>query len=184
MQWLHEPPHWHQTDGIFHITAAPRTDFWRKTHDGSIRDNGHFYFQHMSGDFVAQVKVSGQYTDLYDQAGLMIRQDETCWLKCGIEYVNGVQHASAVVTRDWSDWSILPLENPPAIWLKLERHGATVEVSYSLDGQDYSLIRQAFLSEAESLQVGLMMAAPTGNGFAAAFEGFSVQELPEKDTEP
>ena len=35
----------------------------------------------------------------YDQAGLMVRLDPQHWLKCGIEYVDGRQCASAVVTR-------------------------------------------------------------------------------------
>ena len=33
----------------------------------------------------------------------MVRLDEANWLKCGIEFVEGVQQVSAVVTRDYSD---------------------------------------------------------------------------------
>jgi regulation of enolase protein 1 (concanavalin A-like superfamily) len=42
----------------------------------------------------------------------MIRVDETIWLKTGIEFVDGVQHISAVVTRDYSDWSVVKLSAP------------------------------------------------------------------------
>lgn len=175
MQWHNEPLAWRADGDVLIVTAGAKTDFWRKTHDSGVRDSGHFYFRPVTGDFVAQVKVSGQYAALYDQAGLMVRLDETTWLKCGIEYVNGVQYASTVVTRDWSDWSIRPLDNPPAIWLKLERHGATMQVYVSTDGVAFEMIRQAYLSEQATQLVGPMLAAPTGDGFAVRFDGLSIE---------
>jgi len=177
MRWYNEPPAWRGDGDTITATAGPRTDFWRKTHDGGVRDHGHFYYQTVSGDFTAVVKVIGQYTSLYDQAGLMVRRDAARWMKCGIEYVNGIQHASVVVTRDWSDWSIVPLANPPAIWLRVERRGGTLEVSYALDGANFTLIRQAFLSAQPSLQVGVMLASPTGDGLTATFEGLRIVPL-------
>jgi regulation of enolase protein 1 (concanavalin A-like superfamily) len=174
MLWLHEPPTWRADGRAIIAHAAAKTDFWRKTHDNGVRDNGHFYYKTVSGDFTASVKVSGQYAGLYDQAGIMVRQDETTWLKCGIEFVKGVQYASSVVTRDWSDWAIRPLANPPAIWLRVVRHGGTIEVHVSTDGVVFELIRQAYLSDAPSLCVGIMFCAPTGKGFAVRFDDFVV----------
>jgi regulation of enolase protein 1 (concanavalin A-like superfamily) len=102
MQWYNEPLQWHEDNGVIHITAGAKTDFWRQTHYGFIRDNGNFYYRQVSGDFTAEVKITGCYQSLYDQAGLMIRESENIWLKCGIEFVEGVQNVSAVVTRDYS----------------------------------------------------------------------------------
>jgi regulation of enolase protein 1 (concanavalin A-like superfamily) len=48
-------------------------------------------------------------------------------------------------------------------------------VYYSLDGEKYTMIRQAFLPEARNYQVGLMIASPTGDGFEVEFEGFQVR---------
>jgi len=96
-------------------------------------------------------------------------------MKCGIEYVNGIQNVSAVVTRDYSDWSVVPLaNNPPSIWLRVVRQGGTVEVFYSLDGTAYTMIRTAHLTEAETIDVGVMCASPEGAGFTTRFEGFKV----------
>jgi uncharacterized protein len=176
VQWLNEPPAWRadaETQSI-QVHAAPHTDFWRKTHDDGVRDTGHFYFQPITGNFVARVRVMGAYGALYDQAGLMVRRDELTWLKCGIELLHGVQQASTVVTREWSDWSVIPLANPPAIRLQVVRHGGTIEVYYALDGQDFTLMRQTYLSDAAVLWVGPMVAAPTGDGFDAVFEDFTV----------
>ncbi len=73
MKWLNEPPNWKIHNNKIEVTSTQNTDFWRKTHYGYIRDSGHFYYQQLTGDFVAEVKVSGKYQDLYDQAGLMVR---------------------------------------------------------------------------------------------------------------
>lgn len=177
MQWLNPPPAWNESAGSVTVTTAPRTDFWRVTHYGFTRDSGHFYYQTITGDFTAQARIVGHYQDLYDQAGLMIRYDERTWIKCGIEYVHGIQNASAVITREFSDWSVTPLpHNPPAIWLRVRREGGAVEVHYSLDGAAFTLLRLGYLSEAETLQVGLMCASPDGGGFSAEFQDFSVTQ--------
>ncbi len=176
MQWLNEPPEWTEQGNTLRFTIAPGTDFWRKTHDGGVRDNGHFRFRTISGDFIARVKITAQYSFLYDQAGLMVRADETTWLKCGIEFMNGVQYASAVVTRDYSDWSVTPLpRNLAALYLEVHRTGDTIEISYSLDGASYTMCRTTRLTGSPSLAVGLMAAAPQGPGFPVVFEDFLIR---------
>jgi regulation of enolase protein 1 (concanavalin A-like superfamily) len=173
MEWHNEPASWSAQDGIITITSDAQTDFWRKTHDGGQRDSGHLYGEPASGDFTAEIKVTGQYNALYDHAGLMIRHDESHWIKCGIEYVNGVQYASAVVTRDTSDWSVSPLNAPPSLWLRVKRSQGTVEVHVSLDGAQYTLLRQTWFPE-DPVIVGPMIAAPKGDGFSARFEGWNL----------
>lgn len=175
MQWFNQPPVWQAQGDVITITAAPKTDFWRKTHAGFIKDDGHFYYRTISGDFTTEIKVSGKYRDLYDQAGLMLRLNDEHWLKCGVEFVEGQQYASAVVTHDYSDWSVVAIPNPPTLWLRLKRHHETVEVSFSLDGANFNMMRQAYFQPVESLQIGMMMCAPIGGGFEATFEKFVVK---------
>ena len=176
VEWLNEPPAWQARGETLIVRAGPQTDFWRTTHYGFVRDTGHFWFQSWHGDFVAAVKVTGDYRDRYDQAGLMVRVDERVWLKCGIEFVDGLQYASAVVTRDHSDWSVAPLpDGPSSVSLQVSRTGPDVEVRYSVDGQRYDLLRLARLTDARVLLVGPMCAAPDGAGFETVFAGFVVR---------
>ena len=176
MQWLNEPLKWSEEGGIIQVTASQNTDFWRKTHYGFIRDNGHFFFETVTGDFIASAKISGKYEDLYDQAGLMIRLNKENWLKCGIELVKGIQCASTVVTRDYSDWSMVAISNnPDAVWLRVIRQDEAIKIYYSLDNAEYKLMRIAYLTANEELAVGMMCAAPEGNGFVTVFEQFKIQ---------
>jgi regulation of enolase protein 1 (concanavalin A-like superfamily) len=176
MQWLNQPATWQQRDDSIHVHVEPGTDFWRTTHYGFIRDNGHVYYDVVGGDFIATAKITGDYRDLYDQAGLMVRIDAEHWVKTGIEFVHGIQYVSAVVTNRYSDWSVAPLaQNPPAIWLRLIRKAEAVEIFYSMDGATYTLLRIAYLLPSAESMVGVMCAAPDGKGFDVRFDGFVVQ---------
>lgn len=176
MDWYNEPPQWHYSGNSLQVTAGPKTDFWQKTHYGFQRDNGHFYAQTINGNFTAEIKVTGEYNHLYDQAGLMLRVDVENWIKCGIEYVDGIQKASVVVTREFSDWSVLDLpDGTEAIWLRLVRDGDAVEIFYSFDDETYHMMRTAYFPTVESVQVGPMCAAPDGNGFNVVFEDFRIR---------
>ena len=183
MHWYNEPAVWAANGDTLTVTADHDTDFWRKTHYGFIRDNGHFYYQEVAGDFRCEVKVSGGYAALYDQAGLMVRLDAETWLKCGIEFVEGVQYVSAVVTRDFSDWSVVALPgSPAALWLRVVRTGPAIEISYALDGENYTMLRLTYLTEAERVQVGPMCAAPKGPGFPATLRGVLGVEIEVQGT--
>lgn len=179
MKWYNEPPIWKEEKGAIVVTTGAKTDFWRKTHYGFIRDDGHFYYQEVTGNFIAEIKISGQYQTLYDQAGLMLRLDEENWLKCGIEYVDEIQNVSAVVTRDYSDWSVVPLpQNPPFLWLRLKRENEAIEISYSKDGEKYIMLRMAYFPPIETVRVGLMCASPQSDGFDVTFEEFKILPSP------
>jgi uncharacterized protein len=175
MHWFNDPAAYTIRAGTLEVKTAPKSDFWRKTHYGFTRDSGHFFFQEVRGDFVAEIRVNGQYEALYDQAGLMLRVDEENWIKTGIEFFDGLQHASAVVTRDFSDWSVAPLEGfPTSLWLRVVRKAEAVEIFYSVDGSDFHLLRVAYLVPAAVTHVGPMCASPDGPGFTVTFEDFKI----------
>lgn len=177
MQRMNEPAAWRLENDELVIQSQGQTDFWRITHDGGIRDNGHFFYDSIRGDFDARVCLSGQYRDQFDQSGLMVRVDASNWIKAGIELKDGVHYASTVVTREWSDWSVVRLPNPASIWLEIQRRDDTFEVRYSLDGQQYQLMRQAYLRANECVSVGPMIASPIGNGFEARFRDLIVNRV-------
>jgi hypothetical protein len=172
VQWYNEPETWDADDNHLSVTAK-KTDFWRVTVHDFIKDDGHFYYQSVRGDFTVTVKVTGKYVSQYDQAGLMVREDSNTWMKCGIEWLDGVQQASAVITRDFSDWSIVPLpDNPQSIWIQVKRLKSAVEVCFSRDGENYLLIRQGYLTEVDTVQVGMMCASPTKAGLVVDFDDY------------
>lgn len=176
MQWFNPPAASEISGSRLAVRTAPKSDFWRVTHYGFTRDSGHFLYQEVQGDFTVEVRVDGKYRDLYDQAGLMLRVDAENWVKTGIEFFDGQQHTSAVVTREFSDWSVARLDGfPPSLWLRVTRKAEAVEVFTSLDGQHYSLLRLAYLVPSAVTLVGIMCASPDGMGLDVTFEDFSIR---------
>lgn len=178
MKWQNPPKAWKQEGASLLETVPAGTDYWRITHYGFIRDNGPFRYATQSGNFEAKVRISCKYHELYHQAGLMIRVDDKNWIKTGIEFVNGHQNVSAVVTREFSDWSVLPrADNPASIWMRLQRFNDTVQISYSLDGTKWSMIRLAYFPPNVPVKIGMVTAAPGKESFEARFDEFSVMYL-------
>jgi uncharacterized protein len=175
-QWMNPPHRWKQEGSSLYCSANAKTDFWRKTYYGYITDNGHLYYRWVHGDFTTQVTVIGQYHDLYDQAGLMVRIDAENWMKCGVEFVDGRQNLSIVYTRSFSSWATGPLPEPvPALWLRVMRKGPALDIFHSLDGRRFVESGVGYLGTAESVMVGPMCAAPEGKGFDVQFDNWSLQ---------
>lgn len=180
MQWFNEPEQWHIEGDTLTLFATPQSDYWRISHYGFTVDDAPFYHATYGGEFEAKAKISGDYKVRFDQAGLMLRVDHENYIKAGIELADGRFNLSAVVTHGTSDWSVIALDRPvPFVWLKAVRRLDAVEIFYSFDDREYTLMRNAHLQAHCPVQVGLMAASPDGQGFRATFEHFRVKHLPD-----
>lgn len=181
MQWFNEPENWEIINPetlVIHV--PPKTDFWRITHYGFIIDDAPFLYKTQGGEFEAKVKLTGDYKASFDQMGLMIRINHKEWIKAGIEYTNGHQNISCVVTHESSDWSVIELDTPPKyIWIKVIRRYNSLMVYFSFDDFTYKIVRTCYLEDHCPVQIGLMAACPDGDGFETKFESFTVTHLPD-----
>ena len=188
LTWFNEPKQWSAQGSTINVHTDGNTDFWRKTHYGFERDSGHFYYQSLAGDqpFTATVGVRGKYHTLYDQGGLMLRTDEKNWMKCGVEFVEGQQYASAVVTvNGWSDWSVVSIKSPDVLKLRVKRAKEAVHIEFA-EGEDgeFKMLRMAYLpltEKSQAMMVGIMCASPGehAEGFDVRFQDFNVTENSE-----
>ena len=181
-RWLNQPLRWSVASGTLHLTTDAATDFWRETHYGFVRDNGHFLGFATGEAFTAEVRVQGKYQSLYDQAGLMLRIDETRWVKAGVEFTDGHHYLSVVVTDGRSDWSVTRLDgNLADVRLRLTVRGGALRVQASTDGQAWPLLRLAPFPVASTYQVGPMACTPERAGLEIAFSDFRILPPTERD---
>ncbi|PIF45546.1 hypothetical protein CLU96_2555 [Chryseobacterium sp. 52] len=181
MNWFNEPEKWEIKNNSLSMFVTPQSDYWRISHYGFTVDDAPFYYTTYGGEFEAKVKISGNYKARFDQMGLMLRTDKENYIKAGIEFVDGKYNLSTVVTHGTSDWSVITLDKiPSAVWIKAVRRLDAVEVFYSFDDKNYTMMRNAYLQDNTPVMVGLMAACPDGNGFTAVFEGFKVKHLPDQ----
>lgn len=184
LQWLNPPPEVAVTqDGGLRVVTGEATDFWRGTFYGFSRDSGHFLHRRVAGDFTAEVTIAGRFEALYDQAGLMVRQGETHWVKAGIEHTDGAPHFSVVVTNENSDWSQMPVRaDGGRLRLRLSRQGDAVRVQFvDQEGGLWRAARLAYLPPSAELDVGVMCCSPQRAGFEVVFSGFSVGPAISRD---
>lgn len=180
MQWFNEPENWNITENVLTVDVTPQTDYWRISHYGFTVDDAPFLYTVRGGEFEVKVKISGDYRSRFDQSGLMLRIDHENYIKTGIEFVDGKYNLSTVVTHHTSDWSIIPLDKPvPFVWIKAVRRLDAVEIFYSFDDKEYTMMRNAWLQDNHPVKVGVMGACPDGDGFTARFEDFTIKHLPD-----
>ena len=181
MQWFNEPTKWEIKNNSLTMNVTPQSDYWRISHYGFTVDDAPFLYTLSGGEFEVKVKVTGDYTARFDQAGLMLRIDHENYIKAGIEFVDGKYNLSTVVTHHTSDWSIIALDRPvPFVWIKAVRRLDAIEVFYSFDDVTYTLMRNAWMPDNHPIMVGVMAACPDGNGFKARFDNFSIKHLPDQ----
>jgi uncharacterized protein len=174
--WLNEPARWHMKGGVLHVTTDPNTDFWRETHYGFTRHNGHVFGHRTAGDFTATVRVRGSFRELYDQAGIMVLLDEQTWIKAGIEYSDGRAALGSVLTIGQSDWATGVFSGDPGdFMLRATMTKGVLKLQVSADGIVWPLLRLCPFPRAPSYLVGPMCCTPERGGLEVEFSSFKVE---------
>ena len=180
--WLNQPKLWSADDNSLEVTTDANTDFWRKTHYGFERDSGHFLGTTVSGDVTAEIRFRAHYDHLYDQAGLMIRVDDTHWVKAGIEFTDGEAMLSTVVTRGHSDWSVGKLTGDAGdVRLRVTLAKGALRVQASANGTFWPLFRLAPFPVTGDYRIGPMCCSPERGGFTCRFSDFTIGPATSKD---
>ena len=180
MQWFNEPEAWSIKNNKLTMQVTPQSDYWRISHYGFTVDDAPLLYTTRGGEFEVKVKISGDYKVRFDQAGLMLRADKENYIKAGIEFVDGKYNISCVVTHHTSDWSVITLDKAiDYIWIKAVRRLDAVEIFYSFDDKNYTMMRNCHLADNTPVMVGMMAACPDGQGFEARFESFKITHLPD-----
>ena len=84
------------------MRAAKGSDAWRTTSYGFVRDSAHALLSDLPGRVGRPGLFLADFDQQFDQAGILVRIDETRWTKAGVEFCDGALQASAVVTDGMS----------------------------------------------------------------------------------
>ena len=60
MTWLNEPASAKIAGEQIVVRSRAKTDFWQKTFDGYVADNGHFYHISVPGEFTFTACINGK----------------------------------------------------------------------------------------------------------------------------
>lgn len=169
------------------VEAVEASDYWQKTLYGFQHDSGHALLAPWSASEAIEVSFSLRgFSELYDQAGLMLWHGPHHWIKAGIELNDGVPHLGAVVTSDYSDWSLAPVPEwtNAVVTIRASRKNDAVILRASANGGAWRMLRVAPFRYAEA-EAGPFLCAPKRAGFEVTFTRWARTE-PDVDlhTEP
>jgi len=180
--WINPPSKWSLNGDCLRVTTDAATDFWRETHYGFTRDNGHFFGSSVVNSFTAQLRVRAKYEELYDQAGIMIRIDDRRWVKAGIENSDGENLLSSVLTIERSDWASGTYGHDSSnFWLRATVSAGVLKLQVSPDGQRWPVFRLAPFPEVSTYLVGPMCCTPERAGLEIEFSEFQIGPPMGKD---
>ncbi|CAM2157925.1 Regulation of enolase 1 [Paraburkholderia tropica] len=174
-RWLNPPKAWEVKGGVLRVRTDANSDFWRETYYGFTRDSGHCFGLDVNGDFTAQVFIQASFRELYDQAGVLLRIDESNWVKAGAEFSDGETLLGSVLTVGRSDWATgAAVDCLDGFWMRLGLSDGVLRVQYSLDGRWWPMLRLAPFPVAERYMIGMYCCTPERAGLEVVFSKFSV----------
>jgi uncharacterized protein len=172
--WWNEPPTATISDGSLTITTADKSDLWRHTSYGFIHDTGHGLLAPFPDNSAMECDVEATFSEDFDQAGLLVFASATQWIKCGIEFADGVAHLGAVVTNDVSDWSAgpAPLWGSGTTRFRVSRSGDALTIRAQRPGGPWQLVRLAPLNPDLTWSAGPYAASPSRANLEVTFRSW------------
>lgn len=159
-----------EKSGKLLVTAKENSDFWRTTSYGFIHNSGHALLNDFAQGSAVEVSWLLDYSEQFDQAGLLIWSDQEHWIKAGIEFADGKPQLGAVVTNKLSDWSVAPVPTwmNKVVHLRVSRSGDAITIRAKCEG-DWELVRLAPLNPNLNWRIGIHLASPTRAGLTVEF---------------
>ena len=159
-----------------HVTVQPRCDFFRDPAGVHNKDDAPYLWTQVSGDFVAVAHFRPAFTTTWDAGAILARVDDEHWAKLCFEKTDlGTTAAVSVVTRGISDDANGANVTVPDLWLQLLRMGEVFGMHYSLDGQNWQMVRVFHLAGPAAMKVGVVAQCPAGPGTTLDILHFSIE---------
>jgi len=169
--WWNEPPGQDVTDRGLVVTTGDQTDLWRHTSYGFVHDTGHGLLAPLADGYAMECDVEARYNQAFDQAGMVVYASPSQWIKCGIEYADGVAQLGAVVTREVSDWSAGPVPDwaSGVTSFRVSRSGDALTIRARRPGGAWQLVRLAPINPDLEWMAGPYAASPSRAGLEVCF---------------
>jgi regulation of enolase protein 1 (concanavalin A-like superfamily) len=156
------------------VVPQENSDLWRVTSYGFVHDDGHGLLVDLPDGTAVEVSFLADFAEQFDQAGILVRADETHWVKTGVEYADGAPQVGAVVTREVSDWSTAPFPewHGREVTVRVSRSGDALTVRAKAGG-DWQLVRLAPIDPSLPWRAGPFCCSPTRAGLEVRFTAFA-----------
>ncbi|MCC3373661.1 DUF1349 domain-containing protein [Cohnella sp. REN36] len=170
--WLNPPQISREEGDTLKIVPEKGRDFWKRTLYGFEFEDGPALLAQWDRDTAVEVSFRlGSFTELYDQAGLLLYHGPEHWIKAGIEINDGMPQLAAVVTDGYSDWSLaaVPEWAGEEVTLRASIMKDAVIIRARSGRHVWRTIRVARFPYPSGNQAGPYACSPTREGFEVTF---------------
>lgn len=181
-KWINESSAEYK-DGMLTVYAPANTDYF----NSPVKENGFFpnpvanaslYYTELTGDFVFKTKVALEFKDFYDAAALLVYENENVWAKLALENSDLPCRKPAVVsvvTNRISDDCNGPVMDDNTVWFQISRVDDCFAFHYSVDGEEYNMVRVFTLPVGQTVKVGFEAQAPMSEGGNRYYSEISIE---------
>jgi regulation of enolase protein 1 (concanavalin A-like superfamily) len=172
--WTVAPESSRADGGDLLVRPRENSDLWRTTSYGFVHDDGHGLLVDLPDGSAIEVSFLADFSEQFDQAGVLVRADAEHWVKAGVEYADGSPQVGAVVTRTVSDWSTAPFPewHGREVTVRVSRRGDALTVRARAGGE-WQLVRLAPIDPALPWRAGPFCCSPSRAGLEVRFTGFA-----------
>ncbi|MBB6669385.1 DUF1349 domain-containing protein [Cohnella nanjingensis] len=181
--WLNPPQSSRVEGDALKVVPEKGRDFWKKTLYGFEFEDGPALLAQWDRDTAVEVSFRlGSFTELYDQAGLLLYHGPEQWIKTGIEINDGIPQLAAVVTDGYSDWSLaaVPEWAGEEVTLRASIMKDAVIIRARSERHPWRTIRVARFPYPSGNQAGPYACSPTREGFEVIFTRWDLT-APDQD---
>lgn len=162
---------------VLEIKATASSDYFVNPATGEKSLNAPFLYTTIHGDFTLRANVSPTFNEVYDACGFLFYDHELLWGKLCFEYTDiGENAVVSVITNGTSDDANGQAIEEDNVWLQLSRKGQLFSMHYSLDGQEYRMVRYFSLPCREELKVGFSAQSPLGQSGRGVFREIILED--------
>ncbi|MBD3919352.1 DUF1349 domain-containing protein [Paenibacillus sp. PR3] len=170
--WLNPPQSFREEGQMLKVAPEKGRDFWKKTLYGFEFEDGPALLTSWDRNTAVEVTFQlGSFTDLYDQAGLLLYHGPGQWIKTGIEINDGIPQLATVVTDGYSDWSLaaVPEWIGEEVTLRASIMKDAVIIRARSNQHPWRTIRVARFPYETGNHAGPFTCSPTRDGFEVTF---------------
>lgn len=171
-KWLNPPLSAQKEGDFFKITPEKGRDFWKKTLYGFEFEDGAALLEGWDNSTAVEVSfLLSSFTELYDQAGILLYHGPEQWIKFGVEINDGIPQVSAVVTDGYSDWSLAAVPDwvNEEVTLRASIIKDAVIIRARTQNHPWRTIRVARFPYQTGNQAGPYTCSPTREGLEVTF---------------
>src|SRR5215208_8100849 len=124
------------------VYVPEKVDYFRDPAGVHVKDAAPYLWKHVTGDFVARAHIRPSFETTWDSGVILVRHDPQNWAKVCFEKTDfGTTAVVSVVTRGLSDDANGADVTVPDLWLQVARSANVFALHYSLDGENFRMVR-------------------------------------------